>query len=410
MAEIPVAARATLEKATVRRAHGVSLQRRHLTIDCRIADILTTLEQADGTPPAEASRLSRLSHPAQEEMTPGAVVSIWGSDPTEKDVYQPYFSSKCMNFDGEDMFDTNMPHAVGLMCQRGHKPESPNQDDFFVIARREWFLFGVQDGHGPDGHILSHFVQERLPKGLLGRLAPSCEEEGSEGSKASDWAESCLAAFEGVTHQIFTEKSEQGHTSGSTASVALLSRDRAEGAGGPLRLRCAFIGDSAIVHGRRALGTDSWEVNMLTDIHRPDRAGEQERIQSCGGHVQGSQGPGQPPRLLTDHLDLAMSRAFGDLYARKEGLISVPEIPAEIVLDESEEHIILMCSDGIWDVIAPQQAVQLVAKFAVTETQKAVEKLVAKAQHRWQESMEEGVVDDITVVLVRPRFTLAESE
>merc|ERR1719272_1290450 len=94
---------------------------------------------------------------------------------------------------------------------------------------------------------------------------------------------------------------------------------------------------------------------------------------------------------------------MGDFHATPHGLSSEPEIGTEVLLKECDEHIILACSDGVWDVIPPLQACQIAAKFRPDEVQKAAEKIVQKAQVRWQE-MTGDCVDDITVILVRPSF------
>mmetsp|Transcript_94410 Transcript_94410/g.177741 ORF Transcript_94410/g.177741 Transcript_94410/m.177741 type:complete len:407 (+) Transcript_94410:134-1354(+) len=389
--ELPPPSDAKEVKTVPRRSKVSSLERRRLTIDCRINELIELDIET------ESHHVTKKKHPAEEPFTPGAVVSIWGKETTEKDVFQPYFSEKAMNYDGNEQF-RKLPHSVGLLCQRGHKPDSPNQDDFFVLARQQWLIFGVLDGHGPMGHHVSHYVQEHLPCCILDRMKNS----------EDDWDASARAAFEEVTQKLGTDIEDKVATSGSTATVALLSRDIS--GEGPLRLRCAFIGDSSIVHGWRNPDGGSWEVKLLSNIHRPDREDEAARIISCGGEVMASPGPGFPPRLMTPFMDLAMSRSFGDFYARGSGLISTPEVPEEVVLEENLDHIILVCSDGIWDVIEPVQAVQLVAKFSPAESQKAAEKLAHKAQHRWQEQEGGGVVDDISVILVRPGFAaVAES-
>ncbi|EER13920.1 hypothetical protein Pmar_PMAR016741, partial [Perkinsus marinus ATCC 50983] len=63
---------------------------------------------------------------------------------------------------GSDITD----YRVGYACKKGLKPESPNQDDFFVIGIDELGMFGVFDGHGPYGHDVSSFCHDALP-GLL---------------------------------------------------------------------------------------------------------------------------------------------------------------------------------------------------------------------------------------------------
>ena len=38
----------------------------------------------------------------------------------------------------------DLPHSIGVHCQRGKKEESPNQDDFFVLQTSSWLFCGVQ--------------------------------------------------------------------------------------------------------------------------------------------------------------------------------------------------------------------------------------------------------------------------
>lgn len=52
--------------------------------------------------------------------------------------------------------------GIGHACRKGLKPESPNQDDFFIFELDSFGLYGVFDGHGPFGHDISNFVQSNL--------------------------------------------------------------------------------------------------------------------------------------------------------------------------------------------------------------------------------------------------------
>jgi len=336
-------------------------------------------------------------HPALEgvDVETMRVVSLCGRN-SAKDVFQPYFSKKAMNFDGNENTG-RFQHHIGVMCQRGFKPNMPNQDDFVVFGGQEWCLFGVFDGHGPSGHNISHFVQEMLPKQILEGVI----------KKNQEWEKTLTDAFKVVTEQLETEIQEQAYNSGTTTSVGLLSRDT--GGEGPMRLRCGHVGDSSVVYAKKSATAKNWEVTLLTDPHKPDRDDEAARIDRTGGKIQLSE-DGSPSRLLCGSYDLAMSRSMGDFHATPHGLVSVPEMSKEVSLEECDEHMILACSDGIWDVIPPQQAVQIATKFRPDEAQKAAEKLVQKAQVRWQE-MVGDCVDDITVILIRPNFTpLSDAE
>lgn len=40
-----------------------------------------------------------------------------------------------------------MRHCLGVVSHRGHKPEQPNQDEFFVLVRKQSVFMGILDGH-----------------------------------------------------------------------------------------------------------------------------------------------------------------------------------------------------------------------------------------------------------------------
>lgn len=351
-----------------------------LTIDTKINCMLGSAE-------ADPDGLHERKHPAEDLFTPGVVASVWGTN-SQSDLFQPYFSGKAMNFDNCSSFG-KLPHSIGVHCQRGHKPNSPNQDTFFVLERREWLCFGVMDGHGDHGHLVSQFVQEHLPKDIM-----------NEFKVCRDWETAAKAAFDKVAQGLKTHLAAESSASGTTASLALITR---EPGGGRSVLRCAFVGDSSIVYAHKAAGSTQWKVRQLGENHKPDREDELKRIESMGGTVLLA-GPNQRvSRLLVRSGGLAMSRSLGDFDGSEVGLSAEPECPEEVTFEAGDDCMILICSDGIWDVLEPNAAVQLVSRFPPENTQGAAEKLASKAQNRWQqEDAFADAIDDITVCMVRP--------
>lgn len=370
---------------------------RKLTVDTKhrlIGDFVDKVSKHTETP--DATCISK-KHPAQATQTPGIMLSVWGSATTDDDKFAPYFAQKGMHFDGEL---NRIQHRIGLKCHRGHKPESPNQDDFFVLARPEWLLLGVLDGHGPDGHDVSHFAQERLPMYMMERL----RHDGDA------WEEAVCGSVQELCSRAREELPNKTDYSGSTVTVAMLDQVPAtavdDNAAKTLRLRCAFLGDSIAVLAKRKSKRDPWEVTQLTDIHRPDRQDEAKRIEAAGGRVQPAGEHDACSRLLTPEWNLAISRSFGDFHALPYGLSSEPQLAPTMELDSGHEHLVLICSDGVWDVMSPAQAVAFVGKFPPEDAQVAAERLVAKATLRWQET--EDVVDDITAIVVWPGLGIDE--
>lgn len=373
---------------------------RKLTVETRsklIGDHISKISSPAGASPM-MSTCDRKRHPAQELQTPGMVLSVWGSATTDEDKFIPYFAQKGMHFDGD--LD-QMRHRVGLLSHRGHKPESPNQDDFFVLSRPESLLVGVFDGHGAEGHDVAHFSQEHLPSLITERLRKDPEA----------WSNVLEDSVDTLVTMMQEQLGEKAWMAGATMTVVMVDDAPLPTGRGPLpppedrplRVRCAFLGDSMAVWGKRKSKGAPWNVQTMTDIHRADRPDEAQRIEAAGGTVQPPGTDGETcSRLLTPEWNLAVSRSLGDFYAARYGLSHKPEMTEPLELEPGWEHLVLICSDGIWDVIPPAQAVAFVGKFRPEEAQSAAERLVGKAQLRWQECQD--MVDDITAIVVWPCF------
>lgn len=78
------------------------------------------------------------------------------------------------------------------------------------------------------------------------------------------------------------------------------------------------------------------------------------------------------------------------------GVISDPDV-CQYDLTPEDEFLVL-ASDGVWEFLTNEQAVQIVSACSNPET--ASKKLVDKAHGRWI-AEEAGVIDDISVVVVR---------
>ena len=95
---------------------------------------------------------------------------------------------------------------------------------------------------------------------------------------------------------------------------------------------------------------------------------------------------------------LAMSRAIGDTLGYQAGIIPEPDINTFQIQPEKDAFI-LICSDGVWEFISSQEAVDIVAEGGSSDAQLSAEKLAREAWRRWIQ--EEGnVVDDITVQVI----------
>ncbi|EER19292.1 PP2C, putative [Perkinsus marinus ATCC 50983] len=278
---------------------------------------------------------------------------------------------------GSDITD----YRVGYACKKGLKPESPNQDDFFVIGIDELGMFGVFDGHGPYGHDVSSFCHDALP-GLL--------------IKDEEFYTEPTAAFTRAfkdTHLLCEQASSRGKfdcsLSGTTATV-VMTRDET--------IYCAWVGDSRAVIGTTNADGEIIAEDLSRD-HKPERPDEKSRISSRGGQVRKLEGDIPYRVFLKGKLypGLAMSRSLGDSVGASAGITYEPEIRIRKI-DRARDRFVVLCSDGVWEFITSQMAVELINRYTPGEVQTAAEALAQEAWKRWIQ--EEGnVVDDITVVV-----------
>lgn len=273
-----------------------------------------------------------------------------------------------------------LPILYGAYSRPGNDPmknAKENQDAMLVVeqfgGREEQLLVAVMDGHGPSGAGASTFVREVLPS-------------------AVDWkalADDPFVALNAAcvsTNQRLSTSAVDVYVSGSTAIIAFLR--------GP-RVYVANVGDSRAVLARTAADGALRALDLSND-QKPDRPDEQARIVAAGGRVF----EWGVPRVWLKDVDmpgLAMARSFGDLAAESVGVFAEPEL-SQVTLKPTDKAL-LLASDGVWEFISSQEAVDIVAPFIKSgDPQAAADALVAESLRRWLQ--EEDVVDDITCVVM----------
>ena len=295
---------------------------------------------------------------------------------------QTGFEDKPLNIVTDNFSVESLTRAgIGYACKKGLKPESPNQDDFCIMLDGDTILLGVFDGHGPCGHLMSDFVHTDLPKLVI----------GSE-TIESDPIESLKASFP-QTHERLKSFCHDSNgeadcsTSGTTASIVLIKN---------LKVYVAHVGDSRIVMAKKT--ENRYEAVQLTEDHKPTLPDEKLRIENAGGEVKKL--PYDIPYRVfvkgTEDPGLSMSRSIGDTMSQSIGVTCEPDVK-EVPISDSEEFI-LICSDGVWEFIKNEEAVELVGKFTKATAKQGAEKLAQLAWMRWLHN-EGEVVDDITVIV-----------
>jgi len=277
------------------------------------------------------------------------------------------------------------------------------------------FLFAsVFDGHGGDAaaqYLEKNFfnvVSEAL-KRQAGQFSVECSiSQAEEGlccpiELHSAVAESFREADDNLLKWLSTSVKGDNARSGCTATTLLVRPDVA---------LVANVGDSRAVLSRRGKAMD------LTTEHRVWGKGntvtsETERIESAGGWVEDGRVCGV----------LAVSRAFGDPDFKGVGLKAllqrgvedefwtqefadsqiftedpvtvVPDV-FELTLQSGKDEVLIVATDGLWDVVSSQDAVSL-ARAELRRggnAEGAAEKLIdAAVKRRTQDNVAVIVVD-----------------
>ncbi|KAM0919231.1 hypothetical protein ACQ4PT_008349 [Festuca glaucescens] len=147
------------------------------------------------------------------------------------------------------------------------------------------------------------------------------------------------------------------YSEGSTASVALIRGNQ---------IIVGSVGDSLCVLSRNGQAMD------LSTDHKPNLPDERRRIQNAGGRVTRDTRrvwcAGQERVQLGSYRVnglLAMSRSIGDFVLKSNGLSATeqmvtcnPDVRTADITDDIE--FLLIASDGIWDILSSQGAVDFV--------------------------------------------------
>ncbi|GIL82012.1 hypothetical protein Vretimale_1575 [Volvox reticuliferus] len=274
---------------------------------------------------------------------------------------------------------------VACMSRAGREPgfKKTNQDNCFAFEKyitEDQSLFGAMDGHGPHGHLVSGYVKQHLPIILVNHL-----------TLEKDVKKALTQGFCEVDRSLANSRIDC-EFSGSTAVVSYLKGKT---------LTTAWVGDSRGVLGRES--KRGWEAIDLTTDHKPTAPEEKARILKANGRVErlvDEMGqPMGPYRVWLQYAwipGLAMSRALGDVLAHQVGVTSEPD--HSVMELTPQDKFIVLASDGVWEFISSKEAVEIVAQYDSAE--EACRQLVDEAYQRWL-TEEEGVVDDITAVVVR---------
>lgn len=240
-------------------------------------------------------------------------------------------------------------------------------------------LFMVLDGHGEQGDRVAEFCMRNIVIQVEKNLA-ICDSISDALVNSFVMANAAL-----VTTPI------KYMTSGCTCVAVYIVGDE---------YWVANCGDSRAVLASWSENGDLVAQNLSRD-HKPDDPEEMARISEWGGFVCLPPIPELSARVYLDPeftmIGLAMARSLGDYAVKNVGVIPTPEVIKYELRDH--DKFMILASDGVWEFISSQEAVDIVHQHLALGAHFACQQLIQTAAARWQE--EEGNYrDDITAIVL----------
>ena len=281
-----------------------------------------------------------------------------------------------------------------------------NQDSFVFLTNinniKDFNIFGVLDGHGPEGHFVSQFATDFIPSQLIQNpeiKALSDPEKIYKKFKENN-CRIITQAFVSADNQL--KKMEFDSLESGTTCCLIIHIGT--------HIICANTGDSRAI----VVYDESGDMNNLKNInylqavplsidYKPELPEEYNRIIMSGGAVEQLEdefgrrvGPYRVWAKGEDYPGLAMSRSIGDLKGKAIGVIPDPGI-LEYDLNKTTKYIVV-CSDGVWEFLNNDMVKDLGKQFYLkNDAVSFCNKLIEQSLFEWNKN--DIIVDDITAVV-----------
>ncbi|XP_047451038.1 protein phosphatase, Mg2+/Mn2+ dependent, 1Da [Mugil cephalus] len=340
--------------------------------------------------------------PGEEEPTSGEPEEGSGGDCTVSSVDRdthPDWTGETVESPDVSGTSREPERTEGLIISEGSPLPGGRNPNTATRSRRSVAFFAVFDGHG--GREAAQFAREYLWEFMK-------KQRGFWSDCDREVCSAIRKGFVACHHAMWKKLPEWPKTltglpstSGTTASVVVLRGNR---------MYVAHVGDSAVVLGVQ----DDPSVPFIravevTQDHKPELPRERERIEGLGGSVIKKSGVNRVvwkrPRLshngpvrrstVIDQIPfLAVARALGDLWSYDfysgEFVVSPEPDTSVLILDPRKHRYIILASDGLWNMVPPQEAISMcqnndeeMAPCGVSSARQ----LVSHALLRWRQRM-----------------------
>ena len=226
---------------------------------------------------------------------------------------------------------------------------------FFSKGKNNLSLFAVFDGHG--GAQIAEFLKNNFSDHLLKTISSNYTLRFTEILKNAI-----------ITIDKNIENLQSSQKCGSTGTFIIVNNNS---------IYCANIGDSKCFY------INDKEAIQLTEDHNCKNEKEVELLKSKGVMIFRHRVFGS----------LFVTRSFGDMEFKKEGITAIPFI-TKINSDKFNVKYVVIASDGVWDVVDDKQLFTLSKELKNGTSEEFCNNLVNYA-------IEKGTNDNISCIIIR---------
>ena len=279
-----------------------------------------------------------------------------------------------------------------------------NQDSYLILEKifdSNFYIFGIYDGHGKDGHLISNYVSKYMNEYFLNienyiDIFPELKDKEKFNKiifeKSIDMIKNCQNKLD---NKILNKNIDFDIKFSGTTNLMLFIIGN--------KLICSNIGDSRCVLFT-CTEEEKWDFIELSNDHNPQNEKEKKRILKMGGEIHpyydekgNFEGPDRIYEKGKPYPGLSLSRTVGDIEGKKIGIISEPEIIFKNI--ENDFKYIVMGSDGLWDQVRPYDIIRIVRPFFKKKNPDgACQAILKRAVQNWDKSDDER--DDVTVMVI----------
>ena len=275
-----------------------------------------------------------------------------------------------------------------------------NQDTYLFIQGingvKDFNIFGVLDGHGPEGHFVSQLVSRYIQLEFQRiKSLDKIKDVNIIYEKLSSNNFSIIKDIFINADNFLRDQEIESKNSGTTCVLVIHIG---------FHIICANAGDSRAILIYDKNKEHDYKVFPLSVDSKPELKEEKERIKKMGGKVgkiknqYGKEiGPYRVWVKSKDYPGLAMSRSIGDFNGKNIGIIPDPQI-IETNFGININYIVV-CSDGVWEFLKNDDIMLLGNKYYEENNPRGLcKEIVDYSTKCWQK--EDSVIDDITILTV----------